>query len=119
MTCMQCSLSILLYPSDTSLDKDPTLPYLLDRVASKARDKWDMVGLQLGIEEQQLSTISTEHRDPIRCYSKVFTLWKNKADPPYTWRTIVGVLRAPIVGREDLAIEIETWLSSKTASLYS
>ena len=53
-----------------------------------------------------------EHQDPIRCYSKVlFTLWENKADPPYSWRTIVGVLRAPIVGREDLTIEIETWLS--------
>ena len=114
---MQTCLSTLLYLSGNPLDKVPTLPDLLNRVASRARDKWDVVGLQLGIEEQQLSTISTEHQDaPIRCYSKVFSLWKNKADPPYTWRTIVGVLRAPIVEREDLAIEIETWLSPKTAN---
>ena len=96
------------------MDKEPTIQDLLNRVASKARDKWDMVGLQLGIEDQQLNTISTEHLDPIRRYAKVFTLWENKADPLYTWRTIVGVLRAPIVGRVDLAIEIEKWLSLKT-----
>ena len=113
---MQTCLSTLLYPPGNPLDKVPTLPDFLNRVASRAMDKWDMVGLQLGIEEQQLNTISTEHRDPIRRYSNVFTLWKNKADPPYTWRTIVGVLRASIVGREDLANEIETWLSAKTAS---
>ena len=113
---MQTCLSTLLYLSGNPLDKVPTLPDLLNRVASKAMDKWDMVGLQLGIEEHQISTISTEHRDAIRCYSNVFTLWKNKADPPYTWRTIVGVLRAPIVGREDLAIEIETWLNPNTTN---
>ena len=110
-------LSIPLYFLGNPLDKEPTSQDLLNRVASKATNKWDMVGLQLGIEEHQLDAISTEHREPIRCYSKVFTLWKNKTDPPYTWRTIVGVLRASIVGREDLAIEIETWLMSpKTAS---
>ena len=109
-----CTVCALLYLSGNPLDKVPTLPDLLNRVASRARDKWDMVGLQLGIQQQQLNTISTEHQDPIRRYAQVFTLWENKADPPYTWRIIVGVLRAPIVGREDLAIEIETWLSPKT-----
>ena len=114
---MQTCLSTeLLYLSGNPLDKVPTLPDLLNRVASRARDKWDMVGLQLGIEEQQLNTISMEHRDPIRRYSNVFSLWKNKADQPYTWRTIVGVLRAPIVERENLAIEIETWLNPNTAN---
>ena len=114
-------LSVHLYFSGNPLDKEPTSQDLLNRVASKATNKWDMVGLQLGIKEHQLDMISAEHhQDPIRCYSKVFTLWKNKTDPPYIWRTIVGVLRASIVGREDLAIEIETWLMSpngpKTAS---
>ena len=108
---VQTCLSTLLYLSGNPLDKVPTLPDLLNRVASKAMDKWDMVGLQLGIKEHQLNTISTKHQDTIRRYSNVFSLWENKADPPYTWRTIVGVLRAPIVGREDLAIEIETWLN--------
>ena len=106
-------VSFFLYLSGNPLDKELTLLDLLNRVASKAMDKWDMVGLQLGIEQHQLNTISTEHQDPIRRYAKVFTLWENKADPPYTWRTIVSVLRASIVGREDLAIEIETWLSPK------
>ena len=77
------------------------------------------MGLQPGIEEHQLNAISMEHQDPIRRYAKVVTLWENKADPSYSWRTIVGVLRASIVGREHLAIEIETWLSPRHTNVAS
>ena len=52
---MQTCLSTLLYLSGNPLYKVPTLPDLLNRVASRARGKWDMVGLQLGIEEHSFN----------------------------------------------------------------
>ena len=88
---------------------------LLRRVASRAMDKWELVGLDLGIEQHQLNTISHYHpRNPIRCYSEVFGLWQEKADLPFTWATILDTLRSPIVEENALAQEIEDWITSTT-----
>ena len=81
---------------------------LLERVAAKAMDKWDMMGFVLNIDQHQLNTIT--HQNPVRCYSTVFSLWEKKADPPFTWATIVDALRSPIVGETKLASDIERWL---------
>ena len=76
-------------------------------MASRARDKWQLVGLQLNIRQDQLNAF--QHQDPIICYSEVFDLWKRKGDPPITWTTIIDVLRAPSVQEDKLAGEIEEW----------
>ena len=81
---------------------------LLERVATKAMDKWDMMGLVLNIDQHQLNTIT--HQNPVRCYSAMFYLWEKKEDPPFTWATIVDALRSPIVGETKLASDIERWL---------
>ena len=81
---------------------------LLRRVASRAMDKWYMVGLELDIEQHQLDTIN--HTQPVRCYTEVFRLWQNRAEPPFTWATIIDTLKSPIVGEKRLAMEIEEWL---------
>ena len=74
-------------------------------MASRALDRWDIIGLQLSIEEQELNTI--EHYAPIRRFSKLFDLWKNKGTPPFTWTTILDALRSPAVGANDLARDVE------------
>ena len=90
---------------------------LLRRVASRAMDKWELVGLDLGIEQHQLNTISQYHpRNTIGCYSEVFNLWENRADPPFTWATIIDTLRSPIVEENGLAQEIEDWIASSSSS---
>ena len=81
---------------------------LLEQVAAKAMDKWDTMGLVLNIDHHQLNTIT--HKNPVRCYSEVFSLWEKKADPPFTWATIVDALRSPAVGEMKLASDIESWL---------
>ena len=92
-----------------------TMRDLLRRVASRAMDKWELVGLDLGIEQHQLKTISQYHpHNAIRCYSEVFSLWQKKADPPFTWATIIDTLRSPIVEENALAQEIEDWITSST-----
>ena len=86
---------------------------LLNQVASKALNKWDMIGLQLGIEPHQLNSIKTVHLgDPMKCYMEVFSLWKNKAEQPFTWMTIINALKAPMVEEVSLAQDIEMWLRS-------
>ena len=80
----------------------------LNKVASRARDKWKVFGLQLNIELHELNTI--QNSDPILCFAEVFNIWKNKGDPSFTWATIVEALRSPIVNQNNVAKEIEDWL---------
>ena len=77
-------------------------------------DKWRIVGLELEIEQHQLNTIT--HQDAIQCYIEVFSIWQRKADPPFTWATIIDTLRSPIVRENALAQEIEDWLLTTAAT---
>ena len=63
------------------------------------------------MKRDQLDVIS-EEKNPILRYSEVFSQWEKKADPgfPFSWRTILNVLRSPIVEENKLAMEIEEWL---------
>ena len=86
----------------------PEILGLLNEVASKAINKWRMVGLHLGIELQKLEAIENENRDStILCYAQVFEMWKRTGKPPYTWATIIEVLKAPAVEEMQLALELE------------
>ena len=107
-----CILHILLFvSSDDPLSREPTILELLHKVASRAMDKWDMVALELGIEQQRLNTIN--HPKPVRCYNEVFCLWQNKGKPPFTWATIINALKSPIVEENKLAKDIEEWLQKE------
>ena len=76
----------------------------LNEVASCALDKWYRIGLQLGIEGQELNTM--EQYDIIRRFSTIFDEWKSRRTSPFTWETILKALKSPLVGENQLAAEI-------------
>ena len=84
---------------------------LLDRVASRAMDKWEVVGLQLNIELHQLRTIQKSSQSTVLCFAEIFDIWERKSDPPFTWATIVRALKSPIVNENNVAKEIVDWLN--------
>ena len=86
---------------------------MLNQVASKALNKWEEIGLQLGIEKDQLDAIKiVKLGDPMKCYMEVFSLWEKNAKRPFTWTTIINALAAPMVGEVKLAEDIKMWLTS-------
>ena len=94
------------------LNKAPELLEFLSQVASKARDKWETVGLVLNIMPDQLNVISKKYQNPMLCYSEVFTTWKNKEkQAKFTWMTIVEALKSPVVEENKLAGDIVQWLT--------
>ena len=98
--------------TDNPLTKPPKARDLLTQVASKARDKWERVGLALGIKQDQLNAISEKRKDVILCYSEVFTAWEKTVDPAdFTWATVVEALESPIVEENNLARDIVHWLT--------
>ena len=108
---LHCMYTVLYTSSDDPLSREPTILELLHKVARRAMDKWDMVALELGIEQHQLNTIN--HPNPVRCYNEVFSLWQNKGKPPFTWATIINALKSPIVEENKLAKDIEEWLQKE------
>ena len=39
-------------------------------------------------------------------------MWQRRGDPPFTWATIIEVLKTPTVGENQLAKELEEWLKT-------
>ena len=105
-------LSVLCSVVVDPFNKPPELLEFLSQVASKARDKWEMMGLVLNIMPDQLNVISKKHHNPMLCYSEVFTTWKNKEKPAkFTWTTIIEALNSPVVEENKLAGDIVRWLT--------
>ena len=80
-------------------------------MATEAKDKWRLVGIELGMKRDQLDVIS-EEKNPIIRYSEMFSQWEKKADSdfPFSWRTILNALESPIVEENSLATKIKEWL---------
>ena len=81
----------------------------MNRVAARCMDKWKLVGVQLEIEDVLLKSIQSS--DQQLCFMEVLDHWKSKGSPPYTWTTIINVLKTPSVREEKLARDLEDWLS--------
>ena len=106
----------LFHPSTVplSMDSEPSLPHLAEKVASVIPHKYEMVGLQLGLTPSQIQTIRPLHQsleDYHRAFGEIFGVWKRSGSLPYTWRTIIGVLRTASVGEVRLSEELTTWIA--------
>ena len=98
-----------------ALQESPKMSVLMNKVAAKVSHKWKNLGLQLEIEYDQLETISSKNQDVSLHLADVFQQWKNNTSPPYTWATIIGVLRTDIIQEVQLACELEQWIMSTYA----
>ena len=85
----------------------------MNRVAARCMNKWKLVGIQLEIDDAQLKSIrpSSCETDQQLCFMEVFNHWKSKGSPPYTWSTIIDVLKTSSVGEEKVARDLEKWLN--------
>ena len=95
------------------LRSPPKLVDFLEQVAVKVSANWWMLGLKLGIEPHELDEIAKQNKDHgVHCLQKVMVLWKDKANPPYTWATVIDALKSPIVGEKSVAQDVEMWLKT-------
>ena len=81
-----------------SLQESPSFSVLLNKVAAEVPNKWDILGLQLKIDYDQLQSISSKHQDNSLRFAAVFQLWKKRGSSSYTWATIIDALRSKFVG---------------------
>lgn len=70
--------------------------------------KWHSIGVQLNIPLNTLRNIKQEFSDTNERLSEMLDIWMSNAKgPDLSWGVIVGALKAPSVGENKLAGEIE------------
>ena len=117
-------------------NRPPQLYQLFSQVACRpgVHYKWRKIGLQLDIPNvstlyfeyvhpgypYMLHRMSTgmsptlgrrQHDTEIGVIMDIFCEWKERGHPPYTWATIIDVLKSPEVDEVELAQELEQWLA--------
>ena len=91
----------------------PKLEDLMNEIGAVIPSKWRDVGVQLGIAPGVLDGIQRQNAEkPRSCqvsFEQVFNEWKLQgSETPYTWTHIIGILRRPAIGENDLAETLAT-----------
>ena len=76
------------------------------RVLHKIRRKWHLVGLELGLDGEELENIKSQHKPNLtECLNEMILLWLKSINPVPTWKALVEALKATTVGEAQLAQE--------------
>ena len=83
----------------------------MNYVAAVIPAKWRAVGIQLGLSSATLDSIQRQNAGkPFsnnHAFEQVFTEWQRLGYSPYTWGTIIAILRTLAVGEDALANDLE------------
>ena len=98
-----------------TLDSEPSLAHLMDKVAAVIPSKYELVGLQLGLTLSQLHVMRPQHQGLEGyqiAFGELFGEWRRRGSPPYSWRTLIGVLRSASVGEVLLSDQLTSWVTT-------
>ena len=84
----------------------------MNEVAAKIPQKWHEVGIQLGMEYDQLQSLSVSNPPGSQQFASVFTAWKNCMRKDYTWAVLIEVLKTPAVNETRLARDLSKKLTA-------
>ena len=77
----------------------------MSEVAEHIDSKWKRIGIQLNIPYNKLTSIEQENHGRISdCFTAMLNYWHDNTEPPFTWKTIINVLRE--VDNKRLAAEL-------------
>ena len=79
---------------------------LLVQEMSAAKQKWEDIGRELGVEQDKLRDIRTRYSDPEDSLRAMLT--ERLKRHCITWKYIITILRTPHVGESNLAYQLET-----------
>lgn len=85
----------------------PIIRDLANRVAAVIPGKWMQVAIQLEIEMGAIDAVGRDKHDCFQQFMAILDVWKRSSSPPFTWNTLVNVLKSPSVNEKVLAKELE------------
>eukprot|EP00731_Ephydatia_muelleri_P027180 Em0019g53a len=92
----------------SSLKTAPKLDELMSNVAAAIPEKWKQFGVQLKIPPSTLEDIMFQNEgegegEGILSFEQVFKEWERQKTSPYTWETVINVLRTPGIAEYEMA----------------
>ena len=100
------STKLFIEKYQDGVNSAPELPDLMNEVAAKIPHKWYEVGIELGMECDQLRFLSVSNPPGFQQFASVFTAWKNYMRKDYTWAVLIQTLKTPTVNENRLAREL-------------
>ena len=97
-----------------SLDSEPSLQHLMDKVAAVIPHKYELIGLQLRLSLAELQVIGPRRptlEEHHRAFDEMFGVWRRRGSLPYSWRTLIDVLKSPSVGEVLLSEQLTSWIT--------
>ena len=82
---------------------DLTHSVLTTLVVPHLTTKWYEVGLALALTPDELDKMKENHQG----ISDVFMLWEQQSTRPFTWETLLAVLKSSTVNEPELAEQLE------------
>ena len=110
--------SLPLPPSESD---SPTMDQLMTELVEVSAS-WELVGIQLLVPDWKLGIVERENRGQCKeCLMKVLEYWRKHAGPknPFSWETIVTILKSRSIGNIRLAEDIEQKYTSAKKQLVS
>ena len=78
--------------------------------------QWRELGGALGLDQDTLSAIDTDHRGIVKvCLCDMLTK-RLQSDSPLSWRVLCDCLKSPTVGRDDVAATVLKELGEQYSS---
>ena len=71
----------------------PELRDVLKELYTKVADRWEDLGIFLGIESGKLDAINSENRQVQSCLREMLKVWLKSVDPPPSWQILIKALR--------------------------
>ena len=93
---------IIITVSSKTVNDSPTQHELISVLVPRLSIKWHVIGLGLGLSPQQLEKVQDNRPDDRDgCLKDVLMMWEDNAtdDKPYTWATMLDVLRFSVEER--------------------
>ena len=85
----------------------PELKDLLKELYTKAADKWEDIGILLGIKPGRLDAIKTaENHTAQSCLREMLKIWLKRISPPPSWSAIAEAIE--LLGDQNLADQLRT-----------
>ena len=84
----------------------PELKDLIKELLTKSSDKWENIGILLGIEPGRLDAIKVAENQPQNCLREMLKIWLRSVSPPPSWAAIAEAI--DLLGDEKLADHLRT-----------
>ena len=92
-----------LHTTDSLLQSAPNISELNDLVGAEIPAKWELFGVQVGLEQSYLDCLQRDYHDCKVRFIHLFNEWKRRKTSHFTWATVIKVLRSNVISEYSLA----------------